>query len=102
VVLVVENQLFGHLFAQLGVKLIDADTISHQLVLPGNAALSEIVEHFGQDVRLENGHLNRPFLKTLIFRNPDAKKQLETILHPENFAKKLNINSPISPTTIVL
>jgi dephospho-CoA kinase len=75
----------GHIFTQLGVKIIDADTISHQLVLPGNAAFLDIVEYFGQDVLLENGQLNRPFLKSLIFKNPDAKKQLETILHPKIF-----------------
>ncbi len=70
------------LFEQLGVPILDADEISHQLVQIGQPALETIRDIFGSEMLLENGALNRVALKNLIFENSLAKKQLESILHP--------------------
>lgn len=77
----------SHLFADLGVPIIDADEISRQLTQANQAALQQIKEIFGADILLENGELNRVILKTRIFQNSLAKKQLEAILHPLIFAE---------------
>lgn len=72
----------ARLFRQLGVPVIDADTIAHQLVQPGTDALAEIVSAFGEAVLTAGGDLDRTRLGDIVFNSPDKKKQLESIIHP--------------------
>jgi dephospho-CoA kinase len=84
----------SRLFAELGVPIIDADEISHQLVQAGQPALQNIKHVFGSEILHANGELNRGALKTLIFENPATKQQLETILHPlvfQEISRQLNL-----------
>ncbi len=53
----------SNLFAALGVPIIDADVISHQMVAKGQPALSEIVQTFGSEMLQLDGHLNRIALR---------------------------------------
>jgi dephospho-CoA kinase len=69
-------------FARLGVPVIDTDVIAHKIVEPGQPALLEIVDTFGASIINENGKLKRSELRSLIFSDPNARKQLESILHP--------------------
>ena len=70
------------MFDQLGVPVIDADVIAHQLVEPGTEALSEIAAAFGETILTSEGTLNRARLAEIVFNRPDMKQQLETIIHP--------------------
>lgn len=72
----------AELFAGFGVAIIDTDQIAHQLTAPGQAALTAITNEFGADFLLPDGNLNRPRLRHLIFSAPEARKELEAILHP--------------------
>ena len=65
-----------------GITVVDADQIAREVVEPGEVALQEIVEAFGEHILHDDGTLNRAALKQVIFSNPTAKKQLESILHP--------------------
>lgn len=65
-----------------GITVVDADQIAREVVEPGEVALQEIVEAFGEQVLHDDGTLNRATLKQVIFSDPKAKKQLESILHP--------------------
>lgn len=69
-------------FAKLGVPLVDADVIARQVVEPNSPALKSITRHFGKDVILPNGALNRQRLREIIFSKPDEKKWLNALLHP--------------------
>ena len=69
-------------FARLGAEVIDTDLLSRELVEPGQAALNEIVDSFGDQVLTADGHLDRARLGELVFGNPEARQQLEAILHP--------------------
>jgi len=69
-------------FAALGAGVIDADVVARELVRPGAPALEEIVSAFGTGVLDASGALDRPAVRALIFRDPQARKQLESILHP--------------------
>jgi dephospho-CoA kinase len=69
-------------FASLGVPVIDADQLAHQLVEPGQAALDEIREIFGERCITADGHLDRAFIRQRVFSNRDEKQKLESILHP--------------------
>ena len=69
-------------FAALGVFVVDADMIARELVEPGQEALADIVAHFGDAVRLDDGRLDRAALRRRIFADPADKAALESILHP--------------------
>lgn len=69
-------------FAGLGVVIADADVIARELVEPGQAALAEVVAHFGTDVLGDDGRLDRASLRRRIFAHPADKTALESILHP--------------------
>ncbi|MGP3590457.1 dephospho-CoA kinase [Vagococcus sp. WN89Y] len=69
-------------FAALGVNVIDADIIARQIVEPGSSALRAIAEHFGPDMILQDGSLNRRLLRERIFASPVDKSWLNGLLHP--------------------
>lgn len=69
-------------FAKLGVPVIDTDVIAHEIVEPGQPALLEIKKEFGARIIDEQGRLRRSELRALIFSDADARKKLESILHP--------------------
>ena len=78
------------LFYDLGIQVIDADTIARELVIPGSPCFQAIVDHFGNTVlekKVEtnaesDGTLNRTHLRELIFNNENEKSWLENLLHP--------------------
>lgn len=65
-----------------GARLVDADQIAREVVLPGSPVLDQVVERFGQDVLLANGELNRKALGAIIFSDQRARQDLEKIMHP--------------------
>ncbi|QHM96353.1 dephospho-CoA kinase [Kosakonia sacchari] len=69
-------------FAELGVNVIDADIIARQVVEPGTEALRAIVGHFGAEMLLKDGSLNRRLLREHIFASPADKAWLNGLLHP--------------------
>jgi dephospho-CoA kinase len=69
------------LFAELGVPVIDTDVIAREVVEPGQPALAQVVETFGE-VLGSDGRLDRRRLRERIFADPEAKRRLEAILHP--------------------
>lgn len=69
-------------FAALGVHVVDADHAARWVVEPGRAALSQIAEHFGEQVLQADGQLNRSALRALIFSEPEQRRWLEALLHP--------------------
>lgn len=57
-----------------GFQVVDADAVVHQLQKPGGRLFQALVQHFGQEIILENGELNRPLLASLIFSNPEERE----------------------------
>jgi dephospho-CoA kinase len=72
----------ARLFAELGIPVIDADQIAHELVKKGQPALEQIERQFGADVLNPDGSLNRSRLREIVFSDPSQKQKLESILHP--------------------
>ena len=70
------------LFAQHGIKVIDADVISHALSQQGQPAYDQIVQHFGEQAVMNDGQLDRHWLRERVFSDPADKQALEDILHP--------------------
>ena len=57
-----------------GFQVVDADAVVHQLQKPGGRLFEALDQHFGQEIILENGELNRPLLASLIFSNPEERE----------------------------
>ena len=77
----------SNLFAELGVLVVDTDIISRNLLAPGEQAYHQVCAHFGEQVLLDNGEINRAALRNIIFSNPQQKSWLETMLHPLIFQR---------------
>jgi len=69
-------------FEARGAKLVDTDRLAHELVQPGQPALSEIKKAFGSKITSPDGQLCRGELADIVFSDPEARKKLEAILHP--------------------
>lgn len=69
-------------FADCGIDIIEADNVSREVVELGSPCLKAIHEHFGDDILLNDGNLNRAVLRQRIFSNTGEKHWLEQLLHP--------------------
>jgi dephospho-CoA kinase len=69
-------------FTDLGVPVIDADEAARAVVEPGKPGFTAVIQRFGADVVAENGEINRRALRTLVFGDPELRRDLESILHP--------------------
>jgi dephospho-CoA kinase len=67
---------------RLGAKIIDADDLSREIVQPGQTAWNEIIAEFGKDILRNDQTIDRQKLRKIVFANPKARKQLESIIHP--------------------
>jgi dephospho-CoA kinase len=68
--------------AELGVPVIDADIVSHELTAQGEPAVAAIRKALGADVVAADGDLDRAALRRRVFADPQARERLEAILHP--------------------
>lgn len=69
-------------FRRLGIPVIDTDELARELVEPGQPALQEIVQAFGDGMLDADGRLDRAALRKTVFSDAGKRKQLERILHP--------------------
>lgn len=67
----------------LSLPIIDADVEARLAVEKGEAGYSKIVEHFGTEILLEDGSLNRAKLGEIVFRDEKQRAVLNGIVHPE-------------------
>lgn len=69
-------------FERMGIEVIDADQVSRDIVNPGEPALAEIAQRFGNDILDESGALKRGRLRGIVFEDEQARLDLESITHP--------------------
>ena len=69
-------------FAELGAVIIDADQIARDVVEPGEPALAELAEAFGEGILLDDGSLNRGELAKRAFVSAEKTELLNSITHP--------------------
>ncbi|MBI4488969.1 MAG: dephospho-CoA kinase [Deltaproteobacteria bacterium] len=70
------------LLSELGARIIDADELAREVVKPGREAWQDIVEAFGTEILREDKTIDREKLRKIVFRDPKARKRLESITHP--------------------
>jgi len=69
-------------FRRLGAVVLDADVIAHDLLEPGGAAYGAVVARFGTGILDGERRIVRPSLATIVFSDPQARADLEALLHP--------------------
>ncbi len=69
-------------FASLGVEVIDADVIAHEVTRSGEPVVEQIAAVFGDEVLDAGGALDRAALRRLVFADPGKRRRLEAMLHP--------------------
>ena len=69
-------------FETHGIQITDADAIAGQILSRGSTVLEQIRETFGDQALTLNGEYNRPWMRELVFSQPDQLKVLNSIVHP--------------------
>jgi dephospho-CoA kinase len=70
-----------------GARIIDADKIAREVVVPGTPAYDEILAFFGKGILMPDGDIDRERLGDIIFNDGDKKKRLDAIVHPRVFER---------------
>lgn len=67
---------------QRGYEVLDADSLGHELMRPGQAAYDDIVREFGRDVLSPDLSVDRAKLGAIVFADAEKRAALNRILHP--------------------
>jgi dephospho-CoA kinase len=73
----------SQILQQEGAYLIDADQIARELVQPHTPTWSELIRAFGKEILEKDESINRKALAARVFSNPQKKRLIEEILHPQ-------------------
>ncbi|MFA5171503.1 MAG: dephospho-CoA kinase [Sulfuriferula sp.] len=92
----------SRLFAELGACVIDTDDISHAITAPKGIANETIKQAFGAEFIDSNGAMHRAKMRELVFSDPDAKRKLESILHPLIYQQVIDKISQLSHAPYIL
>lgn len=65
-----------------GIDIVDADIIAREVVEPGTEGLIAIEQHFGRQILMADGSLNRKALREQVFSHSADKEWLNNLLHP--------------------
>lgn len=72
----------ARLLQQKGATVIDADAIARACTQAGGSAMEAVAQTFGAAFVTPDGALNRDRMRAHVFQHPDARQQLEAIVHP--------------------
>lgn len=78
----------ARMFKALGAELIDADRIAHQVIKKGTPAYKKILKLFGGACLDKTGEIHRGYLGKIIFNDPEKRKKVNAIVHPDVFKKE--------------
>ncbi len=71
--------------AALGAQVINADNLGHELFNPGSDTWDELVSVFGREILLPDNTIDRHKLGEIVFHDPIALKELNSIMHPRMY-----------------
>jgi dephospho-CoA kinase len=67
---------------EMGFAVLDADSLAHKLVEPGQPAYSEVLQEFGPAVTFADGRIDRAKLSAIVFHDRAKLDRLNAIVHP--------------------
>jgi dephospho-CoA kinase len=76
------KSVVARVWESLGAPVVDADVLARQAVAPGSPGLAKVRREWGDAVLTPEGALDRAALREIVFRDPDARRRLEAIVHP--------------------
>jgi dephospho-CoA kinase len=88
--------------AEQGAVIIDSDVLAREVVAPGTEGLAEVVAAFGPSVLDDAGALDRPALGRTVFGDDDARRRLESIIHPRVRARAAELVAAAPPDAVVV
>jgi dephospho-CoA kinase len=92
----------AQMLAELGARVIDADKVAHEVMQPTGPAYNAVVQAFGRGILAADGSIDRARLGAIVFRDPAALRQLETLVHPATAAEvDRRIAQAVEPVVIV-
>jgi dephospho-CoA kinase len=90
------------LLAARGAVIVDADRIAREVVEPGTPGLARVAETFGEQVLAADGSLDRAALAAVVFADPEARRQLDGIVHPLVRARASDLAAAAPPDAVVV
>ncbi len=88
--------------AERGAVIIDSDLLAREAVAPGSAGLRAVIARFGEQMLAADGSLNRAALGSIIFDDPQARRDLEAIIHPAVRARAAELSAAAAPGSVVV
>jgi dephospho-CoA kinase len=76
-----KSQVARRLLAR-GLPVVNADDLARAVVVPESEGLARIVDYFGPSVLRPTGELDRPRLAAIVFSDTEARRTLDSIVHP--------------------
>lgn len=73
----------GRMLSDRGAVLVDADQLARRALDPGTAAYKQVCDLFGDQVVTTSGQLDREAIAAAVFDEPERRRTLESIVHPE-------------------
>lgn len=89
-------------FSALGVPVVDLDVIAHALTATDGVLIPQIKAEFGSEFITEEGALNRPLMRALVFTQPEARAKLNAIMHPAIFDEAVRQLVELDASTCVV
>ena len=77
-----KSSVLAVLKENFGAKIILADLVAHELMEPGSEGLKKVTEALGTSFLDPDGSVDRKALADVIFRNKDALRTMNAIIHP--------------------
>ena len=87
--------------ARRGAVIIDADELAREVVEPGTPGLAAVVRRFGEGV-LRDERLDRAAFARIVFADPQARRDLEKIIHPEVRRRAAEREGALPHTAVVV
>ncbi len=67
---------------EMGFAVLDADSLAHRLIEPGQPAYDEVLQEFGQAMVAPDGRVDRTKLSAIVFNDRAKLDRLNAIVHP--------------------
>lgn len=92
----------AELLAARGAVIVDADVLAREVVAPGTPGLAAVAERFGAGVLSADGSLDRAALGRVVFGDPEARRNLEAIIHPAVRARAATLTAAAPEGAVVV
>ena len=95
------KSLVAQYFSDLGARVVDADQLARVAIERGSDGFDEGILRFGEII-MRDGDIDRKALAEIIFSDPQAKEDLEAIIHPRVRELFLEVVSDLKSEEILI